>query len=181
MNRTITQQLAIPFALTLLLGSGALLAQTDEQIEQFNKDRHTYFNEKLELTDAEQKAFWPLYDDFQHRKMKITEDQRNTFRYSHQNADNLSNGEINENLEKIQRLKDELNQLEKEYYYKKFPEVLPPKKVLNLYKVEWDFRHHLIREIRQGKMEEDGRGQGGAGQGQGRRVQGKMPMVPPPF
>jgi Spy/CpxP family protein refolding chaperone len=175
MNRTITQQLAISFALTLLLGSGALLAQTDEQIEQFNKDRHTYFNEKLELTAAEQKAFWPLYDDFQHRKMKITEDQRNTFRYSHQNAENLSNEEINENLEKIQRLKDELNQLEKEYYYKKFPEVLPPKKVLNLYKVEWDFRHYLIKEIR-GKGPQDGKG-GGPGRGD----RGEMPMVPSPF
>jgi len=173
MNKTITQCLTITFTLALLLGSAALLAQTDEQIKQFKEKRHTYFNEKLELSDAEEKAFWPLYDDFHHRKMKINEDQKNTFRYSHENADNLSEQEIVENLAKIQRLKDDLYKLEKEYYYKKFPAVLSPKKVLNLYKVEWDFRHHLIKEIRKSRGNQDGKGQGRGGED-------KLPMAPPP-
>lgn len=176
MNRTITRHLTIICTLVLLMGSGALLAQTDEQIKQFNAERHSYFNEKLELSDAEKEAFWPLYDDFHHRKMKLNEDQRNTFRYSHQNADNLTEQEIIENLDKIQQLKDRLYKLEKEYYHNKFPEILPPKKVLNLYKVEWDFRHYLIKEIRKGRGDQDGKNQGRRGEDKGSMI----PLGPPP-
>jgi len=94
------------------------------------------------MTPAESKAFWPLYDDFINRKIRIMDDQKNTFRYSHKNADNLSQKEIEETLDKILRQKTQMCELEQEYYGDKFPSVLPPKKVLMLYKVEWDFRQH---------------------------------------
>ena len=149
----------------LLLVSGAFLlpmqAQTDEQVEKFNKEREAYYNEKLELTDAEKKAFWPLYTDFHNRKMKMADDERNTFMYAFKNAENLSDQEINVNLKKIQDLKEQQIQLENEYYQNKFPEALPPKKVLKLYSVEWEFRRHLLRKLRQQGPRDDDRKGGG--------------------
>jgi hypothetical protein len=100
--------------------------------------------------------------------MKLMEEERNTFRYSHQNAENLSDKEINETLARIRDIKEELFQLEQEYYKEKFPTVLPPKKVLKLYKVEWDFRRHLVGRLR-GEGHGKGTGQGG---GRGQRVPG---------
>ena len=179
MNRTITRNLTIISALLLMLWTGAAVAQTDEQIEQFNQEREAYFNEKLELTEAEAESFWPVYNDFHRRKMKIMEDERNTFKYSNKNADNLSDQEINENLDKIRKLKAELFKLEEDYYHEKFPGVLPPKKVLKLYKVEWDFRRHLIRKIR----EHDRDGKGSSGERDKNRSQpgpDHNPMSPPP-
>ncbi|MGW8316384.1 MAG: hypothetical protein ACWGNV_12345 [Bacteroidales bacterium] len=149
MKTTITRT----FHTALLFISAAFIlplqAQSQEQIEQFNKEREAFFNEKLELTPAEQKAFWPIYNDFYNRKMKMSEDERNTFNYSFKNAENLSDEEINSNLKKIQDLKEQQVQLENEYYQNKFPKVLPPKKVLKLYGVEWDFRRHLLRKLRE--------------------------------
>ncbi len=175
MNRT-TRNLCLTGMLILSVMTGRIHAQSDDQMEQLNQERKAYFNEQLELTGEETQVFWPLYNDFQNRKMKIVEDERNTFRYTQQNADNLSDGEIVETLEKIQRLRSELCQLEQEYYGEKLPEVLPPKKVLKLYKVEWDFRRHLINKIR-------GHGQGGPG-GKGKSREGRgggvEPMPPPP-
>lgn len=141
-----------------------LVAQTDEQIERFNKEREVYYNENLQLTDSEIKAFWPLYNDFNNRKMKLMEDERSTFVYAQKNANNLSDKEITESLDKIRKLKEDQLRLETEYYQIKFPKVLPPKKVLNLYKVEWDFRRHLLRKLREqgreGRTEDAGAGGG---------------------
>jgi hypothetical protein len=137
---------------------GKLFAQSQEQIDRFNKERKEYFTDKLELTDAEGKAFWPLYMDFQNRKMKLVEDERNTWKYAYKNGDNLSEMEILETLEKAYSLKEKELDLEREYYQEKFLKALPAKKVLYLGKVEWDFRRYLLEKLR---SEGDHRSQGG--------------------
>ena len=162
----------------LFTTSGTLVAQSQEQIEKFNEERKVYFTEELELTDMESKAFWPLYDDFLNRKMKLVEDERNTWSYAHKNADNLSDKEILETLEKGYSLKEKQLELEREYYQEKFLEALPAKKVLKLGKVEWDFRRHLLHKLR-----EEGQGKRGQRGGSGTRSEGaeSLPMVPSPF
>lgn len=171
MNNRVIYKLTV--AMFLLGTSGTLMAQSQEQIHKFNEERKVYFTEKLELTDAESKAFWPLYDDFHNRKMKLVEDERNTWIYAHKNADHLSDKEILETLEKGYDLKAKQLELEREYYQGKFLEVLPTKKVLKLGKVEWDFRRHLIRKLR-----DDGKGGRGQG-GSGKRSDGAEPYGEP--
>lgn len=160
------------FSLGVFFGttSGTLLAQSQEQIDKINEERKVYFTDKLELTDSESKAFWPVYDDFLNRKMKLVEDERNTWMYAHKNADNLSDKEIVETLDKAYNLKEEQLKLEREYYQDKFLKVLPTKKVLELGKVEWDFRRHLLRQLR-----EDGKGRRSLGGGSGKRSGGGEP------
>jgi hypothetical protein len=164
--------------------SGTLNAQSQEQIKKFNEERKTYFTEKLELTEQESKAFWPIYEDFQNRKMKLVEDERNTWSYAHKNAENLSDKEILETLAKAYTLKEKQLELEREYYEEKFLKALPAKKVLILGKAEWDFRRHLLRKLREDR---DGkRGQrGGSGKRSGGEEPfegiGPKPMDPVPF
>lgn len=167
-NKKITGKITGILVLTLLIWGSALHAQTEEQIKKFNQERESYFNEKLELSTSEKEAFWPVYKDFTHRKMKVLEEERNTFKYSNENADNLSDEEINEILGRILEYKKQVFNLEQEYYKNKFPKVLPPDKVLKLYKVEWDFRRHLVRKLRgDGHGKGGGRGPGGPGGGPG--------------
>ena len=146
-------------------------------IDKFNKERTAYFTEKLELNDAEEKAFWPLYEDFHNRKMKLIEDERNTWSYAHKNANNLTDKEILETLEKGYTLKEKQLALEEEYYQDKFLKALPAKKVLKLGKVEWDFRRYLLNELRG-----QGRGHGSRGKGTGTSPDTKkqIPMDPEP-
>jgi hypothetical protein len=164
--------------------SGTLSAQSQEQIDKFNEERKAYFTEKLELTDSEGKAFWPLYEDFQNRKMKLVEDERNTWSYAHKNAENLSDKEILETLGKAYTLKEQQLELEREYYEGKFLKALPAKKVLQLGKVEWDFRRYLLRKLRE---EGDGRRGQRGGQGSGSGAQepigeaARPPMYPAPY
>jgi hypothetical protein len=148
MKRTISLNLTCILSLALLVWSATINGQSEEQIKRFNEDRETYFNENLALSDSEKEAFWPVYNDFNHRKIKVMEEERNTFRYSHENAGILSDEEINEILARILDYKEQVFKLEQEYYKDKFPKVIPPEKVLKLYKVEWDFRKHLVRKLR---------------------------------
>ena len=183
MNRKVNRIITIIVWTAFICWTGDTLAQTEEQIEKFCQEREVFFNERLNLTEAEAKAFWPLYNDFSNRKMKINDDEMNTFRYSHMNADNLSDQEVIKNLEKIHQLKTELFNLEREYYHEKFPEVLPPKKVMLLYKVEWDFRHHLINRIREhgpdGREGPEGASPDDRPRSKGRSWQGQEPTIPP--
>lgn len=138
-------------AVMLFLSSFAtgLIAQSQEQIDRFNRERREYFTDKLELTDAESKAFFPIYEDFQNRKMKLVEDERNTWMYANNNAGHLSEEEMLETLEKAYSLKESQVQLEKEYYMEKFLNALPATKVLSLGKVEYDFRRYLLHKLRE--------------------------------
>lgn len=159
MKKILTLTLTFIVSLALFVCSVDANAQSEEQIKKFNEDREAYFNENLQLTDSEKEAFWPVYEDFINRKMRLTEEERNTFKYSNDNAGNLSDKEINEILARILDYKSQVFKLEQEYYKDKFPAVLPPEKVLKLYKVEWDFRRHLVRKLR-GDGKGSGRGDG---------------------
>jgi hypothetical protein len=161
----------LSLAIFICASTAKLNAQSQEQIEKFNEERKAYFTEKLELTEQESKAFWPLYEDFQNRKMKLVEDERNTWSYAHKNAENLSDQEILETLEKGYTLKVKQLELEREYYQEKFLEALPTKKVLKLGKVEWDFRRYLLRKLR-----EDRNGKRGQRGGSGNHSGGEKPF-----
>lgn len=177
MKRTMSLKLTSIAILALLAWSGTVNGQSEEQIKRFNEDRKAYFNKNLDLSDDEKEAFWPVYNDFSQRKLKVMEEERNTFRYSHENAGNLSDKEINDILARILDYKKQIFELEQEYYKDKFPRVLPPEKVLKLYKVEWDFRKHLVRKLRgEGKG-----GNAGGGRGHGQRDMEKPPMDPGPM
>jgi hypothetical protein len=180
MNKTITRFLTGTFLLLFFAGLSPLMGQSEEQIEKFKKERKIYFTEKLELTDKETKAFWPLYDDFHNRKMKLVEDERNTYSYAHKNADNLSDQEILETLKKVNKLKEDQLKLEAEYYQDKFMKALPAQKVLKLGKVEWEFRRHLMRELR-GQGHGDQGKKGGSQGGSQRGNQESLPMPHPPM
>ena len=177
MNKTFTRTIAITVFLVFSTCMVPLVAQSEEQIEKFKKERETYFTERLELTGSESEAFWPLYNDFYNRKMKLVEDERNSFSYAHKNAENLSDEEITETLDKIRKLKEEQLTLETEYYQVKFMKVLPPKKVLKLYKVEWDFRRHLLRQLRNQGEEKDNRSRRDGG-GRSNDVPGPQDLSP---
>lgn len=167
MNKRITYISTIILFLLAFAPTVKLLAQSQEQIDKFNEERKVYFTEELDLTELENKAFWPLYDDFHNRKMKLIEDERNTWMYAHKNADNLTEKEILETLEKGYTLKEKQLELEREYYQGKFLEALPANKVLKLGKVEWDFRRSLIRKLRGNEGEKRGQGNGSHNRSEG--------------
>ena len=122
-------------------------SQVQEKIQQLEAQKIGFFTKKLQLTTKEAREFWPVYNDYQERKNKIIQDRRNTIRYYIQNLNNLSGKEIEEITGKFIRLMKEESDLLLTYH-EKFKEVLPIKKVMQIYIAEEQYKTFLLRQLR---------------------------------
>ena len=68
-------QVAIVMMIVLFSGAAAALAQQGEgHMHRFREEKIKFYNEKLELSEAEARKFWPVQEDLPNRKMKINEE-----------------------------------------------------------------------------------------------------------
>ena len=129
------------------LGTRTVSSQNYERIQELQAQKVGFFTKKLQLTTREAQEFWPVYNDYQVRKNKIIQDRRSTTRYFIQNFNNLSEKETKEMTEKYMRLMKEESDL-LFTYHEKFKEVLPIKKVMQIYIAEEQYKIFLLRQLR---------------------------------
>jgi len=135
--------------LVQVLNVKAQVRQAEKQ-ETLQQQKVNFFNENLQLTPAESARFWPIYNDYQNRRDKITRDRNNLMKYFESNKNNLSENEAVDLIGKYLAFQQEETQL-LETYTKKFQEFLPAKKVMRIYIVELDFKKWLLENLRQNK------------------------------
>jgi fructose-1,6-bisphosphatase len=133
----------------------ATLAQEGEgdrrpDFEKFNAMRIAFITEHVGLTSAEAQDFWPLFNEYQGRKDEIRKQLFDIDRQFMDNAEDISEAESAELLEKQIQLKKKDIDLDLEYN-EKFKEVLSAKKIMKLYLSERHFKSYLLRQIRNGQ------------------------------
>jgi hypothetical protein len=111
-----------------------------------------FFNEKLQLTPAESAKFWPVYNDYQNRRDKITRDRTTLMQYYVSNKVNMTEKEASDMVQKYVLFQQEETKL-LESFTAKFREFLPAKKVMQVYLVELDFKKWLLENLRQNKVQ----------------------------
>lgn len=151
-----------------LVSFSQVFAQENQQMGQFKKEKMDYFNDKMDLTEQEKEAFWPIYDDHFNRVMKIHEDEKSLLSYFRTNAENLSEEEVDETIKKNFDIQQQKLDLEIKYH-KKFVKAIGKKKTMIMYTLERDYRMHVLRKFRGGQGDQ-GRNQG---HGMGRNRTGK--------
>jgi hypothetical protein len=115
--------------------------------ENIRKQKVEFFNRNLNLSKAEAEKFWPIYNDYQNRKNKISSEKRALMKYYMQNVDYMSDAEITETLEKyLSYEKKETDLLIS--FSKKLRFVLPDNKVLKVYVTEIQFKNYLLKQLR---------------------------------
>ena len=121
--------------------------------DRVREDKVKYFNEKLDLSESEAKKFWPIYNDYQSRRNKISSERKSLLRFYNENYANLSSQEISETLDRYIELEKMETKLTVEYS-EKFQQVLAKEKVLKIYITEVEFRNYLLKQLRtkQSKM-----------------------------
>jgi hypothetical protein len=159
----------------ILTSSEVSFGQTEEQKAKFKEEQIAFFTKELQLSDAEAEKFWPLYNDFNNRKMKIADEEKSILNYFHNNSDNMSKSEISESLTKILDISNRRHNLEIDYH-NKFKEILPEKKVLQLYVVDRQFRRHIIGRLRHGQGQGRGSKEGGKSRGSGNNQDAPSPI-----
>ncbi len=134
------------FLTLILLLSVPLSAQENQNMEKIQEERVTFFNENLQLTTEQAEKFWPVYNDYNNRKIKLSEDEKNILNFFVNNSDYMSQQEIDESLRKYISLQHQEADLV-DQYTKKFEEFLPKEKVLMIFVTERQFRIYLLRKI----------------------------------
>ena len=100
-------------------------------------ERRAIVSMNLELTDAESKAFWPVYDEYWVQMKKIGDREVLLIEdfAKHYNYESLTDEKAETMIKELLSIMKEENKLKKKYV-KKFMKVLPAKKVLRYYQIE---------------------------------------------
>ena len=123
-----------------------------ERQENLQQQKINFFTENLQLTPSESERFWPVYNDYQNRRDKITRDRNNLMKYFEANKTNMTEAEAGDIISRYVAYQQEETLL-LETYTKKFREFLPAKKVMRIYIVELDFKKWLLENLRQNKAQ----------------------------
>ncbi|MES2617240.1 MAG: hypothetical protein V4613_05140 [Bacteroidota bacterium] len=142
----------IALGLCLMISMPAMQAQNankphknkEEKEAKINELRKKYFNDKLALTEAEQKAFWPLYDEYRQKEKAL----RDTFqkKYKSNEIVFMDDKKAEEYLNALVKLHEDQNALYKDYLGK-FKKVLPIKKVAMIPTTEKAFKKEMMQKV----------------------------------
>jgi len=116
-------------------------------LEKLNAYKIAFFTRRLNLTPQEAERFWPVYNEFQNKRINIQQERALVNRNINQNELNLTEKEMVEAGDKIVALQVQEAALAQEYH-KKFKEILSPVKVIRLYQAENQYRAQLLNELR---------------------------------
>jgi hypothetical protein len=141
------------FLFTVLLAFGSVtFAQPkdknhENRWEKFRAEKVAFLTSNLELSPAEAQKFWPVYNQLEKERWEAQKFRREM-------EERVVEAEESMSEQKIKQLTREFaGSLQKEAdllvdYNEKFLEILPPGKVLKLYKVENEFRMYMIKKFR---------------------------------
>lgn len=104
-----------------------------------------YVTEKASLTEAEKKAFIPLYQSYISDFSKNYDDKKDK-----PDFETLSDAEVEKHLDKKMADKEARLNLEKGYYAK-FKAILPIKKVAKVYQAEREFKKEMWEKYQEKK------------------------------
>lgn len=104
-----------------------------------------FLNEKLALTDAEKKGFWPIYDNYKKKEKEL----RDSFRrkYKPNSIPFMDDKQAEAYLNDFFTLNENVNLLYKETTLK-LKKVIPVKKVAMIPHTEREFKKELIKKMK---------------------------------
>ena len=135
-----------------LISDNTLVAQVRSTTSVLQQQKIRFFNQNLQLTAEESDRFWPVYNDYQNRRDKITADRNNLLEYFQANNRNMSAAEANDAINRYLSYQQQETEL-LETYTKRFREFLPVKKVMQIYIVELEFKKWLLENLRENRVQ----------------------------
>ena len=135
-----------------------VLAQNDEhqdRWERYRSEKIAFLTDKLDLSPTEAQKFWPVYNEMDKERADVQSERRDLDRQVREATEKLSDKEI------IKLTRSYASNAEKEgslatKYNEQFLKILPPQKVLILYKAENEFRMYMFRKYRDQRRQEEG-------------------------
>ena len=121
--------------------------ERQERWERFRAEKVAFLTNKLDLKPEEAQKFWPIYNEMEKERSEVQDSRHNLDRQVREATEKLTDTEI------IKLTREYVSNMEEEgalatKYNEKFLKILPPQKVLILYKAENEFRMYMIKKFR---------------------------------
>jgi len=129
-------------------------AQKDEKadFEKFKSQKIAFLTEKMNLSPKEAQNFWPVYNQYEKDRMDIQHQRRELEQKTRDENMNFTDQEIIKITREISAtFKKEAECASN--YNEKFLKLIPPQKVLQLYRAENQFRAHMFDQYRKKRDE----------------------------
>ncbi len=115
--------------------------------EKYRTEKIAFLTSHLDLTPAEAEKFWPVYNQMEKEKWETQKARRELENKVRDAEESLTEKEV------IQLTRDYAGSMQQEgelntKYNEKFLKILPPQKVLGLYKAENEFRMYMFKMYR---------------------------------
>ncbi|MCH5327427.1 MAG: hypothetical protein J1E02_00265 [Coprobacter sp.] len=117
----------------------------NNRLEQFKAEKRAYLVKEIGLTPAEEKQFFPLYDELQSKKFELNRTVRTEMRRIARPNTPVSDKEYAESAAAINDLPLQEALLDKEYF-EKFKKILSPQKLYLYKKAEMQFARKILKE-----------------------------------
>ncbi|MDO5446478.1 MAG: hypothetical protein Q4F34_01705 [Prevotellaceae bacterium] len=115
---------------------------------QFKADMHKFIAAKAQLTEEEQTAFFPLFDEMKDKERSLFTSQR---KIKHRPQTDEEYREAINQYDKIDVAQKNLQRV----YHQKFLKVLPAKKVFWVIRAEDGFRTQMLRNMARARHKHD--------------------------
>lgn len=136
--------------LLLLMAILGVNAQERHDWDKIKSLKIAFITERLELTATEAQNFWPIYNDYETKKLEFHKMERSDIGGKIKNLETLSEAEASTLLNQLIKLEEEKQKAEKAYI-EKVAKIISPKKTIRLIRSEDDFKRRLIKQFRERK------------------------------
>jgi hypothetical protein len=122
--------------------------KADEQIilKQVMTDKRAVYAQNLQLTDAESRAFWPVYDEYESKAKKLNDEFLALVDDYAAKYGAMTDADATAMLKKKMQIEKDREAL-KQTYTRKVAKVLPPVKALRYAQIETRLENMLRREV----------------------------------
>ena len=123
--------------------SGSASGNHPHRREKIEAAKVTFITNKLNLTPAQSRDFWPIYNEFTDKRM----DLRKRIYVIRRGLESSNNeAKAKENLNQYMNLRQEELEVEKQYA-QRFQKVISSQQVLELYEAEREFVKMLVKKM----------------------------------
>jgi hypothetical protein len=142
----------LTIAIMFLAFTGYSQNKEGPDFEKFKSQKIAFLTEKMSLSPREAQDFWPVYNEFEKQRMELQQNRRQLELKTRDENISFSDQEIIKMTREISATFRKEADIATEYN-EKFLKILPPQKVLQLYRAENQFRAHMFEQYRKQRAE----------------------------
>ncbi len=139
------KKLVVFLIVSISISAAAFAQKKFENNPKVMELRKAFYNKELLFTDAESKAFWPLFKQFQAEEKSLKKQYRSS-KPTKIGTDEDAEKHIQKSFEF-----DQKKAALKKKYFEKYSKVLPVKKVAQLDATERKFKKEVLKKVRENR------------------------------